>query len=302
MSQVVGSEGQVNPASVAAQGQSQTTPATSLPQQDGFEKDRYEGKLDGMLTSVATGLTTDNIIKAKSRGRDNNPKKIKMAIEREFWRNNQVFGVLVLGFCIAVFAIITSITSSDDILIRVAQPRKVVTPEKPITDSSAQPNTLNEDGTPSAEPLPVQEEPATFKLEDVFNLFSQRGLYKKLGMAFLGVFFSTLIGQRVDHGIKKCRGSEKNPVSGVDPGFEGAQCLDDTDCTISNKEGIDVCARRNIGAVGKAFWWIGYGSLIPGIAFLAGFEDEVEATPYDFYFAFFLGFSGGYILNYYVVH
>lgn len=281
MSQVVGNEGVVNPNSVAAQGQSQQTAATSVQDDPSYQSDIYKGQLDEMLTTVATGETSDNIIKVKSKGQEDNPKKIKMAIEREFWRNTQVVGVWILGFALGSIVLLLIFTSSDEVILKVKQPKPEVEVE----------------GTEEPEELPDK-----FKLEETYNLFSRRGLYKKLGMLFLGFFIATLIGQRIPHGIKKCKGSRKKPVAGVDPDFFGAQCLNDGDCTISSEEIRDVCVERQVGALGRAFKVLGYLSVFPA-GFILGFGDDTEeATSIDYVASFFLGFSGGYILNYYISH
>ena len=298
MATVIGNEGAVNPNSAAAQGQAQATPATTLQNDDpSYQANVYEGQLDKMLTTVATGETSDNIIKAKSNGQDDNPKKIKMAIEREFWRNSAVLGVWILGFCLGSIVITLVFTTNDDVLLRVKQGNLRGSSGNQEPDFVPQ----NEDGT--GEPAAPQE-PEKFVIQETFGLFSKRGLNKKLGCLLLGFFFATLIGNRIPHGITRCKGTRKKPVAGVDPGMEGAQCLDDEDCTVSSKIENNVCARRQVGALGRAFSFLGYVSVIAGglLVGLESPEDQPDATSIDLVTSTFLGFSGGFILNYYISH
>lgn len=292
--QIVNSEGIAaqNTLTAAATGQASSAtnananPANAAPPQpDGYIENQYTQKLGEALDSVATGQTADDILKFKTGGRENAPLKIKKAILREYWTNNQVVGVFFLGLSLGMLAIITWVASDSRFALLVKKAKT----GNPEGDAAAQKRDTGEGNE------------FISTVEPVFNLFAKRGLYTKLAMFLIGFGLAWAVGAQVPHGIKKCKGTYKKPGAGVMPGFAGAQCLSDSDCTTSNRPVYGACTRRDPGAFGKALRGLGGLSLFLGwlVIFV---EDPEPPQSVDYAFGLLLGFSGGYLVNYYFAH
>lgn len=289
--QIVNADGAAAASAVDSAAQQAQSAATAQP--DGYVENVYKDALNEQLTSVATGESSDRIIMNKTSGRENQPKKIKMAIMREYWSNAQVTGVWWLAMSVGVLVVLLFVSSSSDFLLKV----DVEKPNLRGGDPDAKNEETGETEAPAEPEVPVVEE-----LQPVFNLLSSRGTMTKIGMFLLGFSIATILGYSVPHGIKKCKGSRKKPYPGVDPGFAGSQCLIDDDCTISNRVTNGVCARRSVGFLGQAFNILGFLCVIIGPVLVGTSNDDIPAEPSDYFFSFFLGFSGGYIINYFLSH
>lgn len=318
---IVNAEGAATQNTITAAATGQASSATNAnanpanaaaPQPDGYIENRFKSQLSDLQDQVATGASADDINKIKTGGRENQPVKLKKAIQREYWNNAQVTGVFFLALSVGIFAIAVWVSSDNQFVLLVDEevPGQAENPDNNAGENpenpeeNPTPQRRNEDGGETGEEgVDTQVNVGGNKIqtvEPVFNLFSKRGLYTKIAMFIFGFFVASRIGQRVPHGIRKCKGTPRKPGAGVMSQFAGHQCLTDGDCTTSNREVAGACASRNIGAFGNAIYYIGWLSALGLLLLLL--EDPEPATPVDYALGFLFGFSGGYIVDYYVVH
>ncbi len=68
-----------------------------------YLSNRFTPFIGKKFEDIATGETTEEILKFKSGGREDFTKKVKLAVLKEFWTNSQVIGVFTLGISIGAF-------------------------------------------------------------------------------------------------------------------------------------------------------------------------------------------------------
>jgi len=78
-----------------------------------YLSNRFTPFIGKKFEDIATGETTDEILKYKTGGRNDSTRKVKLAILKEYWTNSQVIGVFLLAFSIGAFIATILFTSME---------------------------------------------------------------------------------------------------------------------------------------------------------------------------------------------
>jgi len=78
-----------------------------------YLSNRFTPFIGKKFEDIATGETTEEILKFKSGGREDFTKKVKLAVLKEYWTNSQVIGVFLLALSIGAFIATILFTSME---------------------------------------------------------------------------------------------------------------------------------------------------------------------------------------------